>query len=163
MKKLFIVLFFALLPFCFYSKASFNALEDNDDDLILVSENIEYFNDGSYIITRIYESLPVLNRDGTYDKIGTKTQFHHDDNTLSWEYTLTGYFTINPGVSCVCYNSTYSTDIYSNYWSFHDPYNYYSANIAYGEGTFKKRILFITISTIDINLSVSCDAYGNIS
>lgn len=163
MKKLFFVLFFALLPFCFYSKVSFNALEDNDDDLILVSENIEYFNDGSYIITRIYESLPVLNRDGTYNKTGTTKQVKYDDDTLVWEYTLTGYFTINPGVSCVCYNSTYSTDIYSNYWSFHDPYNYYSANTAYGEGTFKKRILFIIISTIDINLSVSCDAYGNIS
>ena len=148
MKKLFIILLFALLPFCFYSKVSFNALEDSND-LILVSENIEYFDDGSYIITRIYESLPVFNRDGTYTKAGSNEQTLYDGDTLLWEYTLTGYFTINPGVSCVCYNSTYSTDIYSNYWSFHDPYNYYSANTAYGEGTFKKRILFITISTID--------------
>ena len=162
MKKLFIILLFVLLPFCFYSKVSFNALEVSND-LILVSENIEYFNDGSYIITKVHESLPVLNRDGTYTKAGSNEQTYYDGDTLSWKYTLTGYFTINPGVSCVCYNSTYSTDIYSNYWSFHDPYNYYSANTAYGEGTFKKRILFITISTIDINLSVSCDAYGNIS
>ena len=88
MKKLFFVLFFALLPFCFYSKVSFNALEDNDD-LILVSENIEYFNDGSYIITRIYESLPVLNRDGTYNKTGTTKQVKYDGDTLVWEYTLT--------------------------------------------------------------------------
>ena len=70
---------------------------------------------------------------------------------------------INEGLSCACINSSYSTNIYKSTWSFSDGSSYYANNYARGLGIFKCKILFVTAQTVDIDVTLSCDVYGNLS
>lgn len=122
----------------------------------------EYFDDGSYLVITIEQSLTP--RASTYTKDGHKSvTLYNSDDELQWEYILVGTFKVTTGVSAVCTNSTYEYTIYNNSWSLTAHNNSYSENAAYGTATFKKKVLFITTSTQDIDARVLCDAYGNIS
>lgn len=37
------------------------------------------------------------------------------------------------------------------------------ANIAYGSATFKDKVLFVTVNTVELSPRIVCDIYGNIS
>ena len=67
------------------------------------------------------------------------------------------------GVSATCTNATYTQTINDGYWHFSDGNAYAENNVAHGLGTFKKKVLFITLKTYNIDISVTCDAYGNLS
>lgn len=123
---------------------------------------IEYFEDGSYLVTTIKQSPAA--RSTTYTKVGEKIVDYYDsDNNLQWTYKLIGTFNVVEGISAVCTESTYSSEIYKNGWSLTAHNNYTSNNIAYGTATYKKKVLFITTHTQDINGSIGCDIYGNVN
>lgn len=123
---------------------------------------VEYFDDGSYLVTTITQS-PSL-RASTYTKDGHKTvNLYNSSDELQWEYTLVGTFKVTTGISVVCTNSTYEYKIYNNSWSLTSHDNSYSGNAAYGTATFKKKVLFITTSTQDIDARLTCDVNGNLS
>lgn len=127
-----------------------------------VSTYIEYFEDGSYLVITI-EQTPSA-RASTYTKEGHKSaDFYNSDHELQWEYILVGTFQVTSGVSAVCTNSTYEYTIHNSSWSLTDHNNTYSGNVAYGTATFKKKVLFITTSTQNVDARLTCDAYGNLS
>ena len=130
--------------------------------LIEVSKETQYFEDGSYLVTTV-KATPTA-RASTYTQNGTKeVVLYNSSNEVQWNYYLTGTFTVEAGVSVVCTNSTYSYNIVNTSWSLSSHNNYYSNNIAYGEATFKKKVLFITTNTHDIEIYVACDVNGVIS
>jgi hypothetical protein len=127
------------------------------------STSITYLEDGSYIVTTI-TSEPNLTRATTFTKTGNKVVSYYDgDDTLLWQYTLFGEFLVESGVSAVCTSATYTQTIYANRWSFSNGQATASGATAYGVGTFKKKVLFVTTSTVDIDISFTCDVYGNLS
>ena len=164
MKKILISLFVILIfPLFFNPKLSVNAQDAPNDELYLVNESIQCLNDGSYIIIKTY-ATPVCTKGGRSFLVGNKECSKiASDGSIICKYTLTGYFEIDFGVSSSCYDTTYSTIINSNNWSYQNISNYYSGNTAYGEGKFERKLLFIVLETVNINLSVTCDIYGNIS
>ena len=145
-----------------FAATSFDAESFDPLSLTEISTDVEYFEDGSYLVTTI-KSSPTP-RANVYTKTGTKeVTLYDEDNKVQWIYYLIGTFTIETGVSCVCTNSTYSYEIYVNKWSMTEHDNWYSHNAAFGTATFKKKVLFITTSTQELEGAVWCDAYGVIS
>ena len=127
------------------------------------SVTITYLDDGSYIVKTIV-SNPVESRSSTFTKTGNIVASHYsgDDERL-WQYTLYGEFLVNSGVSAVCTSATYTQNIYASSWSFSNGQATASGNTAYGVGTFKDKVLFVTIKTVDVDLNIVCDIYGNLS
>lgn len=146
------------------------AVSVNAEDNVSSQENasiasatyVEYFDDGYYFVTTVTQSPS--SRATTYTKDGHKTiSLFNSSDELQWEYTLVGTFKVTTGVSAVCTNSTFEYKIYNDSWSLTAHDNSYSENAAYGTATFKKKVLFITTSTKNIDVRVLCDVYGNIS
>lgn len=133
-----------------------------ETELEVRSTNVEYFEDGSYLVTTIKETPS--SRATVYSKSGSKDiTLYNSDDEIQWIYTLVGTYTVETGVSAVCTNSTFRYTIYVDKWSLTDHSNSYSGNVAYGTAVFKKKVLFITTSTQEIDAHVACDAYGVIS
>ena len=159
-----------ILAICLLSSFGFSivagAAEENSlvecSALMEVSKDTQYFEDGSYLVTTIKASPS--SRASIYTRTGTKEVIlYNSSDEVQWNYYLIGTFTVETGVSAVCTNSTYSYTIVNDKWSLKSHNNYYSGNIAYGEATFKKKVLLITTNTYDIEIYVACDANGVIS
>ena len=124
---------------------------------------ITYLDDGSYIVKTI-TSIPSQTRATTFTKSGNIVASHYSgDDELLWQYTLYADFEVVSGVSAVCTNARYVQNIYASGWSFSDGQATASGDTAYGAGIFKKKVLFITTSTVEIDLNIVCDVYGNLS
>lgn len=127
------------------------------------SVTITYLDDGSYIVKTIV-SKSVGSRSSTFTKTGNiVASYYSGDDELLWQYTLYGEFLVNSGVSAVCTSATYTQNIYASSWSFSNGQATASGNTAYGVGTFKDKVLFVTIKTVDVDLNIVCDIYGNLS
>ena len=127
---------------------------------------IIYCDDGGYIIispaTMISE---VKSPDGTRATVTqTKTQTKKDSGgNVEWKYTLTGTFSYTYGVSASCTGASYSKTIYDSVWSFSNGSATASGATATGNGTFTKKVLFITVDTVNVHLTLTCDKYGNVT
>ena len=164
MKKLitvFLIIIFGLFLLGNKNIVNVNASEiDENNDLI--SSEIIYHENGDYSIVKVYEdkSLAIAT---TYTVTGkTKVENYSKSDNLLWTYTLTGYFEVNEGISVTCYNATFSKTIEHSGWSFSNGGASYSGNTAYGVGKFKYKILFVTVQTYNIDITVKCDVNGNI-
>ncbi len=128
----------------------------------ITTTTTQYLEDGSYIVTTLTQSASP--RATTYTKAGYKTvNFYNSDDELQWKYTLIGTFNVVEGSSATCIGSTYTYEIVDDSWHLTDHNNRYTMNIAYGEATFKKKVLFIVTKTENINASMGCDRNGNIN
>lgn len=161
MKKTIILLFFIICIILTSSIPTF-AVENTISELAEVTE-ITYFDDGSYIVSTIVtESMPF--RTSSFTKCGHRVvSYYNESDELMWQYTLYGEFNVVSGVSAICTSSTYTQTIYGNRWSFSNGQATASGNSAYGIGTFTKKVLFVTTQTVDIDISINCDVYGNLS
>ena len=135
------------------------------DDFVLVSNETEYFEDGSYIV---YETLEQKNDvvllSTSYYKTGKRYVTNYDsNNNIQWVYTLSAEYWIEEGISVTCTKADYSTTINNSNWKFSDGATTYSGNTAYGKGKFTHKVLFITTKTETIDIHLSCDSYGNLS
>ena len=124
--------------------------------------SVIYYDDGSYAVVTVAAS-PVVTYANTYQVTGWKTfDLYNDKNELQWTYKLIGTFRVVEGESVTCISSTYESTIYDSHWSLTDHSNSYSGNMAYGTATYKRKVLFVTTNTQDIDLALGCDRYGNI-
>lgn len=136
------------------------------DDYTLITREIEYFEDGSCII---YETLEQKNNvalfSSSYKKTGTRTVTKTgNDGSVIWTYMLSAEYYIEEGISVSCTKADYSTTINDSLWSFSNGSSSYSGNTAYGKGTFTYKILWLfPTQTVDIDINLSCDNYGNLS
>ena len=85
------------------------------------------------------------------------------DGVLQWNYTLYGTFSYVSGVSSTCTNASYTHEIFDSGWDFSEGSASRSGNKALGHGIYKLKFLFVTIKTYTIDISLTCDVYGNVT
>lgn len=134
---------------------------------VLVSSETEYLEDGSYIITEIYEDVPTGGTApyaATQTKSGSKIQRHTTaDNVLLWSFTLTASFTYSSS-SVTCNSTDYSYNIVNDRWSVENPGSFKdSKQIAHGKATFIKKFLSFLTNEVKVDLTLSCNTNGNLS
>lgn len=155
------ILMFALIPSVFAA----HDIELDDKN----ATEIVYLDNGCYIITTLItqdiSTLSLVSTGSTtFTRTGNKVVACYDkDGNLEWEYTLFAEFSVEEDVSATCTSATYTQTIYANDWSFSNGNATKSGNTAYGVGTFKRKVLFVTTNTSNIDISISCDVYGNLS
>lgn len=166
MKKIFISFLLTIAVLC-TTVIPVTAEETTPD----ISQNKEYssivyFEDGSVLeisaphIVKI--SLAPLATAKTITASRAAT-YKDSDGVLQWKYTLTGTFSYTSGVSSTCTKASYTYNVYDSGWSFSDGAATKSGNKATGTGTFKFKVLFVTLKTYNINISLTCDTYGNVT
>lgn len=152
MLKKFVIILLALICFC--------AIPAQASDIcIKTPSSIIFFEDGSYITITI-EELP-MRASGT--KSGHKNlTYTAKDGTICWQATLSGTFTYT-GTSATCTSSTCDVTIYENAFYVVSKTANRSGNTATATVTMGRKVLGITISKDTYNMSLSCDANGNLS
>ena len=119
-----------------------------------------YFEDGSYIITTIFEKSLITRAAST--KSGQKTStFYNSDNVAQWSATLSGTFTYN-GSSATCTASSITHKIYSSNWKIASANATKSSNKATGKVT-AKRYLIVPVQTVEKAITITCSASGVLS
>lgn len=134
-----------------------------EKDLFLLSYEAVYEKDGSYTLSNLYASSidPIGDIYNTY--VEKDVIRYSSTNAVLWQYTLSGYFTVNKGISCECYDASYKYNINDSNWIVSNCSTTYYDNVANGKGTFKQNFLFLTTKIMEIDLYLSCDKYGNFS
>ncbi|MBO5169200.1 MAG: hypothetical protein J6B70_00420 [Oscillospiraceae bacterium] len=123
------------------------------------SSNIEYFNDGSYTITEIHKESLRSSKSVTGNKVNT----HYDsDGTAKWKAVLTGSFTYT-GSSANCTSSSASVTIYDSAWYTVSKSASKSGNTASAQITMGRKVSGITVAKVSSDMTLSCDANGNLS
>ena len=130
MKRIFTVILAALM----FTLATVPAIQAEETigsaGLYETGSTVEYFEDGSYTVTTVRESPTA--RSKSYVKVGEKTiDLYNSDNELQWTYKMIGKFRVDEGVSVVCTESTYTSDIYVKAWSLTAHNNYTRNNLAF--------------------------------
>lgn len=118
-----------------------------------------YFEDGSYLVETIEEHE--MRASGT--KSGSKTKTFYDSNSeIKWKTVLNGTFTYS-GTSSTCTSSNCNVTIYSSEWYTVSKSATKSGNTANASVTMGEKLLGVTVRKVSTNLSLSCDANGNLS
>lgn len=162
-KTLIFILVFVLSTICFAS-TSFASSKITATDCVFDCNEIKTIktDDGGCI------SIVLVTKNSTKAsgiKDGTKYVTRQDSNgNIVWRYGLTATFSYIPGVSSTCTNATYSVENNSSIWSFSDGSTSISGNVAHGYGKFERKLLgLIVLETNNIDISLTCDTYGNLS
>ncbi len=126
-----------------------------------------YYEDGSILFISPVKNIRNgvdLSRSSVETTSGSREAYFTDGSgNLEWEYTLSASFSFIRGKSAYCSNASYSNSTYDSSWTFSDGSATESGSTAYGKGKYVKHILGMTVNTYNIDLSISCDVYGNLS
>lgn len=152
MKKISALILTVLMLFTI---APFNAFAGEE---IVTDRSIEYFDDGSYIVTEITENSISAFASGTTTK--SKNSYYYDDNNnAQWRVTITGTFNYT-GSSATCTKATTSYTIYNDAWKVTSAVPSKSGNRATGTFTVKKYVLGIPVKTVNKTLTITCSNTG---
>lgn len=164
-KKLLSLFFsFILIAFAIQPIQAKDISSASRSDKVIVSEEIQYLENGMTLSIIITEDNSVSPRIISYTRSGSKTYLFKDsDGNEIWHFTVTGVFTVTTGVGATCTSASYSTSISDDAWELDSASAYESGNQAVGTATFIKKILFITIDSIDCDVTLTCDANGSLS
>lgn len=120
---------------------------------------VSYFDDGSYIVERIYTASSRAS--GT--KTGLKEHTYYDGNgNADWTATLSGTFTYT-GNSSTCTAASCNVTIYDSAWYVVSKSASKSGNTANASVTMGEKLLGVTVTKVPTSLSLKCDANGNLS
>ncbi len=129
----------------------------------ILSETVEYFEDGSYLTVTVTEKPSALARSAAYSVSGSKYYaYRANDNTEHWRFTVHGTFAVNSGISSACTESSYSYSISDDAWELESASSGSSGNQAIGEATFVRKLLLFTLESRDCGVVLTCDANGNL-
>ena len=156
---------FSLVLCMLFLLSAFQGFGASAENEVLVSREIIYNSDGSYIEIVITEKVNnIMPRAETYTKSGTKSISGKKANgDTAYTFSLHGTFTVRAGVSATCTNASYSTSNIASGWSLDSASTGKSANKAIGNATFKYKVLLVTTKTENISVTLSCDGNGNLS
>lgn len=122
------------------------------------------FEDGSYLTITPIQSYVSNSRATSTTKNAYRTYtFNNASNEVQWEFVLNATFSYVYGTSVTCTNATYNYTIYEDSWEFSNGSASRSGATAHGYGTFKNKFLFVTTKTVNAELAITCDVYGNLS
>lgn len=155
-KNIFISLIMTIAVFISCFSMPVNAAQEDK----VVSTSIEYFEDGSYLVTTITEEI---NNARATTKTGTKTStYKNSDGEALWVYRVTGTYSYT-GTSSTCTSVYDSYNIYDTNWKLSSKSCSKSGNTAYGTVTMKHYTLGILTNTVSDSLSLTCSATGVLS
>lgn len=127
------------------------------NDCNTTETTIEYFEDGSYLITQSEISVTPF---AASTKSHTKSANYYDANgDLAWKVSLTGTFTYT-GSSATCTKATKSYKIYDDRWKVTSSGASKSGNKATGNFTVKRYLGSIPIKTVNKTLTITCSKTG---
>lgn len=133
------------------------------NNLQLVSESVEYYEDGSSLVISVYEET-VQTRSNLYNRVGRKDYKYRDANgTVLWTFAVTGEFRVLEGASVTCISASCSTEIFDEAWVCTRKYAETSGSWAIANGEFERSLLGIVVSRESVEVSLTCDVYGNLS
>lgn len=122
------------------------------------NQYVEYFDDGSYIITEFETSGTSTFATSTTSK--TKySSYYNSNGDIEWRVSLTGTFTYT-GSSSICTKATKSYNIYNDNWKVTSSSASKSSNKATGNFTVKKYVLGIPVKTVNKTLTITCSKTG---
>lgn len=117
------------------------------------------YDDGSYMTEAISEQ----GTRASGSKTGTKTRnYYNSNNELMWKVVLTGKFTYT-GSSATCTSSSISATVYNSEWYTVSKSSSKTSNKAKGTAVMGQKILGVTVDKVQADLTLTCDANGNLS
>lgn len=119
----------------------------------LVSQSIEYLENGDYIVREVFEPAMQPRSGKTGSSVET---YRNASGTAIWAVTVTGTFTYNGSTSSAT-SSSASVEIYNTNASFISKNASYSGNTARATGSVRYGGYTTTLTA-----SVSCDKNGNL-
>ena len=133
------------------------------NNLELVSETVEYYEDGSTLVISVFVE-PVRSRSNLYNRLGRKVYEYRDaDGDILWTFAVTGEFRVLEGASVTCISASCSTEIFDEAWVCTRKYAETSGSWAIANGEFERSLLGIVIDRDTVQVSLTCDVYGNLS
>lgn len=124
-----------------------------------IEVDIEYFDDGSYLVTEITTNNN-LTRAST--KTGAKTlTYYSAKDEPQWSFELSATFSYT-GSSVTCTRADVATKIYNNQWKVKDTSSSKSGGKATGTIEIKYTVMGVTIKTVTKTLILTCSRDGNI-
>ena len=131
--------------------------------LCVVCTNIEYLDDGYYIVTTVVvENENPITR-ATYGKTGAKTStIYNADDEAMVTLKLTASFSYT-GTSSSCTSASTSYTIHEDSWKVTSATATKSGNKATGNFTSKHYVLLIPVQTINSTVTLTCSNTGVLS
>lgn len=128
------------------------------------AESITYLEDGSRIVISPVYGEDDISVTGAINTVTKSREAYCEDSAgnLEWKYILTATFSYDYGISSTCTNASYTQTIYDSKWSFSNGSAERSGNTAYGKGNYIKKELSLVLKSADIDISLTCDIYGNV-
>lgn len=158
--------FSLILALFWLSVFAFPAFATNTpQDVLTENGSVTYFSDGSSLTVSpaVLVAEQTLSRSAQTQTYSKTVTYKDSDGNVDWEYKLTATFSYEYGVSSTCTKVSYTKTINDSGWSFSDGSATKSGNVATGKGTFKYKVLFITTQTRNVNITLTCDKYGNVT
>lgn len=166
MKKLFVLIITAVMLTATFLGSSLSVCAETNGETNekIIFETTKYFDDGCSLLIILTEETTALMRTSTYSKSGSKHYvFYNEDKVELWRFSVHGTFKIDPGISSTCTADSYSINISDDTWQNESVSTYKSGNQAIGDAIFIQKYLFITISTQNCHVVLTCDINGNLS
>ncbi len=121
-------------------------------------QTVEYFEDGSYMITKL--ETEQFSPFATSTTRKTKSaDYYSNSGKLLWVVSLTGNFSYT-GSSATCTSSSASYKIYDDAWKVTASKADKNGRQAIGNFTVKKYTLGIPLSTVNKTITISCSNTG---
>lgn len=164
MKKFLFIIF--TLTLCLFAvsfeKQEISANTESKGDL--VSTEIEYLEDGTYLVKEQY-SIQENSKARSNFRVVTHrtvvTQYSAADTVL-WIFELIGDWFVEDGVSVQASASVINSTVNDRSWHFSLGNQTYYDNIVHGDGVYKHKLLGITTKTVNLDINMECDVYGNL-
>lgn len=159
MKKILsLIMVFALM--CSLTVSSLAVVNNNE---VSARSDIEYLEDGSYIVTEITVGFSDFSVAAASTKSGSKTIKHYDSNNeLQWTATIKGTFSYT-GSTAMCTASSITYSILDDSWKMTSATASKTMNKAVGNVTAKKYTLGVPVKTVEKTVTLICSASGVLS
>ena len=126
-----------------------------------VPYEIEYISEDLYIETIIIIHENNTTRSTTTVSASKVSNIKNNDGDILTSFKLTGTF-LYTHTSSWCSNASCTTTIYDDTWKFTSTSATKSGISAIGSYTAAHYVLGVPIDSVSRNLSISCDAHGNV-
>lgn len=125
---------------------------------VATDQYVEYFEDGSYIVTELKTS-GISTFAASTKNYSKSASYYNSDNEKEWTVTLSGTFSYT-GSSATCTKATKSYKIYDDHWKVTSSSASKSGNKATGNFTVKRYLAGIPIRTVNKTLTIICSNSG---
>lgn len=128
------------------------------NDEMVTDSYVEYFDDGSYMVTELSENTITTFAAQTASSYKV-SHFYNSNNVKEWTVRLDATFSYT-GSSATCTSAKTSYTIYNDAWKVTSAVPSKSGNKATGTFTVKKYVLGIPVKTVNKTLTITCSNTG---